>query len=218
MRLVKGKLSGSPRALLIYLFVSMVAVFAYATPATDVTMTWVVPSSLSHSIGYGGACNASTFYFVESNCVYDSDIDGNGSKCVPTSDIAGTSDCQDASALQAITVQNNGNIAFDLDGNFTAGFAGADVNILLRAWQGNDTHCGTAGLGGWESPCTVTGATDPVTTTTCRMYDSVNETAAGRLMTALPAGDTNGLCFSGDFNGGMSQGNHAVAFRVTSIG
>lgn len=218
MRLVKRNLSSNLRALLIYAFVLMAAVFAYAVTSTDITMTWVVPSNVSYSISYPGACSASAFYFVESNCVYDSDVDGNGSKCVPTSDSAGTTDCQNAAAAEAVSIQNNGNVVLDVDGNFNLDFNGSDVNaFVLRVWLGNDTHCGTAGLGGWESPCSVTGATNPVTTTTCRSYNAINETTAGRLISDLAVNDTNGLCFSGDFNGGMSLGSHPVQFRLTGV-
>ena len=205
------------KVLLIYAFVTVFALVAYAVTQTDVTMTWVVPSNVSHSVAYGGSCSSSAFYFVESNCAFDSDVDGNGSKCVPYDASSGGSACQDGSSLQAIVVTNNGNIDVNIDGNFTAGFSGSDLNLVLKIWKGNDTHCGTSGLGGWEDPCSVTGATSPVTTTTCRNYNQFNETAAGRLITALETSDTNGLCFSGDFNGTVTQGEHAVTFRLTSV-
>ncbi|MFH1894959.1 MAG: hypothetical protein ABIJ74_00030 [archaeon] len=191
------------------------ALIVYAAVENNTTMTWVVPSNVSHTLTYAGACSTSDFYFVENQCTLDSDVDGNGSQCLPQTTSAGGTACQDASTA-AITITNNGNVAINVDGNFTADFAGNDVNIVLKVWRGTGAGCGTSGLGGWEATCSVTAAGNPVTTTTCRNYNQFNETTAGRLVSALAVSDTNQMCFSGDFNGGMTQGSHAVTYRTTS--
>ncbi len=195
--------------------VTFFAVFVYAAVENNTTMTWVVPSNVSHSLTYSGACSSSDFYFVEDQCAQDSDIDGNGSQCVPQTTSAGGTSCQDATTIP-ITITNNGNVGINVDANFTAEFAGADVNIVLKVWMSDGPGCGASGLGGYEAPCTITGAT-PVTSTACRRYNQTNETtAAQRIVSALGAGDTNGMCFSGDFNTSVSQGSHAVTFMTTS--
>ncbi len=208
------------KIVLLYIFVILSSMFVYALTENDTTMTWVVPSNVSHSLSYPGSCSSVNFFFVESTCGFDSDTDGNGSRCVPYTTSAGTTACQDASTY-GMLVTNNGNVAVNIDGNFTTDFTGVDTNLLLRVWMGNGTGCGTSGLGGWQLPCSVTAATTPVTSTTCRSYSSLNETAAGRFASALGVNDTNGLCFSGDFNAGfgngVSAGSHAKAFRTTSI-
>ncbi|HZX19987.1 MAG TPA: hypothetical protein VFF13_03160 [archaeon] len=207
------------KILVVYLTI-FCAFFVYAATEVNTTMTWVVPSSVSHTLAYGGACSSSNFFFVETNCVFDSDIDGNGSKCLPYDAASAGSACQAAGTAGA-TVTNNGNVAFNLDGNFTAGFSGVDTNLVLKVWMGTGSGCGTSGLGGWAQDCTVTVATNPVTATTCRNYNVNNETSAGRLVSSLAASDTNQLCFSGDFNAGfgngVSQGSHAVTYQTTSI-
>ena len=212
--------SAGKKALLVYALVFIFAALAFAATENDTTMTWVVPSNVSHTLAYGAACSSSEFYFVEDTCTFDSDVDGNGAKCLPQTTSAGGTACQSVT-VAGITVTNNGNVAVNIDGNFTAEFSGVDTNLLLRVWMGTGSGCGTSGLGGWANPCTVTAATDPVTATTCRSYDSGNETAAGRFTTSLAVNDTNQLCFSGDFNAGfgngISQGSHAVTFRTTSI-
>ncbi|VVB98952.1 Uncharacterised protein [uncultured archaeon] len=210
------------KKILAALGILFLAAFVLAAATNDTTMTWVVPSNASHLVSYSGSCSTSAFYFVENKCSIDgSDVDGNGAKCLPYADVDGTSACQDGSSLAPILVTNNGNVAVNIDGNFTAAFSGADANLVLKVWRGTGTHCGTSGFGGWENDCSVTVATNPVTATTCRQYTSANATAAGRLVSNLATNDTNQLCFSGDFNAGfgngVSQRTHAKTFRTTSI-
>jgi hypothetical protein len=194
---------------------------------TTTTMTWVVPTNKSHTATYGAACSTSAFYFVESDANHDGlDYDGNATQVRPNSSTNGgaATKCQ-SSTLAPILITNNGNVTVNVDGNFSAGFSGDDTNMLLKVWMGTGSGCGAAsasdggdsnGLGGWEVDCSVTVATNPVTIATCRHYDVDNETAAGRLITNLAINDANQLCFSGDFNGGMTQGNHAGTFQIGS--
>lgn len=104
----------------------------------------------------------------------------------------------------------------NLDGNFTSAFTGSDVNVVLKAWMGTGTGCGTDGngLGGWAQDCPITGTTTPVTSTQCRNWNSTNATTIGRLATKLLKGDTNQLCFSGDFNGFVIAGDHNQTFQT----
>ena len=118
--------------------------------------------------------------------------------------------------LAPMTITNVGTESLNLDGNFTSAFTLNDKNVVLKVWKGTDTGCGSSGFGGWEKDCSVTGATSPVTTTTCRNYNSSNATTAGRLVTALEARDTNQLCFSGDLNTIVTAGSHVKTFQTGS--
>ena len=195
-------------------------IIALAASNATTTMTWVVPANKSFTVTYGSTCSQTAFYFVESTCGFDSDVDGNGARCLPypDSEAAGTV-CQSAS-VAPILITNNGNTSFNLDGNFTSAFTGVDTNLLLKVWMGTGGGCGTSGLGGWAESCTVTVATNPVTSTTCRNYNALNDLNAGRLTTSLAVNDSNQLCFSGDFNAGfgngISQGSHAKDFNLTA--
>ncbi|MFH0969878.1 MAG: hypothetical protein V1776_00225 [Candidatus Diapherotrites archaeon] len=143
---------------------------------------------------------------------------GAGIQCL-FSDLAyatiyyGANFCQD-NTLSPYTITNTGNVVVNIDGNFTSAFSGSDANIVLKAWMGTGNGCGTWGMGGWEEPCSVTGTTNPITSTACKKWDSGNATIASRLITGLGAEDTNQLCFSGDFNGFVSAGDHNKVFQA----
>lgn len=123
--------------------------------------------------------------------------------------------CQ-SSTLAPFTLTNTGNVDINVDGNFASVFAGVDINLVLKTWMGTGTGCGTDGngLGGWQKDCTITGITSPVTQTACKNYNSSNATIASRLITNLVQGDTNQLCFSGDFNGFVQAGDHNEVFQT----
>jgi hypothetical protein len=124
--------------------------------------------------------------------------------------------CQ-SSSTAPITIKNNGTTPIPtIDGNFASAFAGADINVVLKVWMGTGSGCGTDGMGGWEKDCSVTGTDSPVTQTQCKNYNEYNDITASRLVTSLPAGDTNQLCFSGDFNGYVSSGDHNGTFQTGS--
>jgi hypothetical protein len=119
--------------------------------------------------------------------------------------------CQ-SSSIAPFTIRNNGNTDINVDGNFSSAFSGTDVNLVLKAWQGTGSGCGTNGMGGWEKDCSVTTATTDLGMTTCRQWNQSNGTTAGRLVTNLSAGDTNQLCFSGDINTYTGGGSYAKTF------
>ncbi len=127
-----------------------------------------------------------------------------------------TTFCQ-SSTFAPMILTNNGNVDVNVDGNFSSAFTGSDTNLVLKAWMGNGVGCGADGngLGGWERNCTVTSITSPVTATTCKNFNETNATIASRLVTKLLTGDTNQLCFSGDFNG-VGAGDHNKNFQIGS--
>ena len=191
--------------------------FSLAAITNTTAMTWVIPSNKSHTLTYGGACSASNFYFVESNGEV-SDIDGNTSKILPYSASSGGTVCQSA-AVASITVTNNGNVAINVDANFQTGLSGNDQNVGIKVWMGTGAGCGTKGLGGWQLPCSVQSASNPVTSSTCRDFNISNFTTTARLVSSLGVGDTNQLCFSGELNGayvGLSQGSIARNFDTNA--
>lgn len=182
------------------------------------TMTWFVASAKSISVAYGSPCTSAAFFFVETNAQFDPDSDGNAARVVPTSNRIADSNCQ-SSAQASMLVSNTGTSTLNVDANFGSAFAGADLNIVLKVWQGTGTGCGTAGLGGWELNCTASAGGDVTTapnTTTCRNFNQFNETAGARVITNLAAFASQQLCYSGDFNSYVSAGDHNGSFQLGS--
>lgn len=153
--------------------------------------------------------------------VQGQDPDGTNMECLST-DFAElaithttthTSFCQHET-IAPIALTNNGNVDVNVDGNFATAFAGVDVNVVLKVWLGTGSGCGDSGYGGWEATCSATSTTNPITQTQCKNFNEHNETTASRLITKLIVGDTNQLCFSGDFNTWVSAGDHNQNFQV----
>ncbi|MEK6970388.1 MAG: hypothetical protein AABW68_01685 [archaeon] len=194
--------------------------FASAADLSTTTMTWVVPTIKSLSVAYGSPCTSSAFFFVESNAQYDNDADANWARAVPQATRVGAGDtnCQ-SSSQAAMTVTNNGNTVVNVDGNFSAALSGADLNIILKVWQGS-TGCGTAGLGGWERPCSVSSTTSAPGTTTCKEFSLFSgvDNEGSRLITSLAVLGATELCYSGDLNGGTgygaTSGDHNKSFQL----
>lgn len=196
--------------------------FAQAATLVTTTMTWVVPTIKSITIAYGSPCTSTAFFFVESNAQFDADADANWARAVPQATRIGLGDtnCQ-SSSQAAFTVTNAGNTALNLDGNFTSTISGADVNVELKIWLGS-SGCGTNGLGGWEEPCSVTGATTAPTTSTCKEYSSSSAaaTTGTRIASSLAVFTSQQFCVSGDFNnsnGGSVSGDHNLTYQIGSV-
>src|SRR3989344_1369961 len=171
--------------------------FAFADQKTT-SMTWVVPSAKSHSIAYGSGCSQVAFFFVESDANIDNDIDGNALKILPTNARSGGTGCQ-TSATSGMTITNSGNITTNIDANFSGNI---DANVWVKIWMGTGIGCGTGGFGGWQLRCMSNIVdTNGVTMFTCRDFNSGNDLVGARLITDLPASDTNQLCFSGELMG-----------------
>ncbi len=198
--------------------------YAFANTSTT-TMTWNVPSNKTHSISYGGTCSATAFFFVESNAVMDSDADGNAAKILPYNLRSGGTACQ-AAGTAGMVITNAGNVSINIDANFASAL---DANTWLKVWMGNGdagTDCGTAGFGGWSKLCALPGAADtttPISPTACRDFNSNNSTTAARLVSSIPIGDTNHLCFSGEFLGpvitlpsNVTYGDHNGTFQTST--
>ncbi|MFH0714758.1 MAG: hypothetical protein V1847_03115 [Candidatus Diapherotrites archaeon] len=200
------------------------AVFAgvvIADTATT-TMTWVVPSAKAHTITYGAACSTSNFYFVESDA-WDGNavIDGNAVLIRPNSSSSGgvTTRCQ-GDKLAPIRINNTGNVTEDINADMNAALTGTDFNsLVLKVWMGTGVGCGAGeadanGYGGWEANCSATG---PVTETTCYAFNAAHAVTSILLIDNLPSGDTNQICFSGDFNGvrgGVASGSFQRIFTT----
>lgn len=206
---MKGKGSFFLNALAVLILVLLLAQVIANTLNTS--MTWVVPSNKSHSIAYGGACSATSFFFVESDANFDSDVDGNGAMIAPNSfNQGGASTLCQTNGIAGITVTNNGNVAINIDANVNPDFNGADRNLVLKVWMGLGNGCTmTSGLfNGWQSNCGIIGATTPVTQAACKDFNAGDSNAYSRLVNALGIGGTNQLCFSGDF--GSATGTQAT--------
>lgn len=179
----------------ILLMAVMLMPLAFADQDTT-TFTWVVPANKAHTIAYGGSCSTSAFYFVESNAVIDSDIDGNADKILPYDASTAGAACQ-SDSVASMTITNSGNVTEDINAFFTE----MDVNLQAGVFMGTGAGCGTAGLGGWESNCTVVGADSPVTQSTCRDFNASADIVSVMLIDDLPASDANQLCWFGRFKG-----------------
>ncbi len=121
--------------------------------------------------------------------------------------------CQ-TSAVAPITITNNGQANLNFDGNFSSAFAGNDVNLVLKVWQGTGSGCGTNGMGGWEKDCSITNNQQDLGMTTCRQWNQSNATTNGRLISTLGPNDSNQLCFSGDINTFTRRGTYVKTFQV----
>lgn len=191
---------------------------ASAADLSTTTMTWFVPTIQSITVSYGSPCTSTAFFFVESTAAYDSDSDANWARAVPHSTRAGDANCQ-TSSQAAMTVTNNGNTTVNVDGNFSAALSGADANLILKVWQGS-SGCGTNGMGGWETPCSVSNTATAPGTTTCKEFSLFSgvDNEGSRLITNLASAASTQLCYSGDLNGhtglGASSGDHNKSFQI----
>jgi len=199
-------MKNSSKILVLSVFLISFFLFSSFVSATisPTTMTWVVPSSKSILVSYGGSCSATAFFFVETNATEDNDTDGNAARILPYNLRSGGSACQ-AQTTAPIVITNNGNATTNIDVNFNDNI---DTNIWLKVWMGNGdaaTDCGAAdAFGGYSKLCALPGAADtttPVAYTTCRDFNSSNETTTVRLISSLPVLDTNHLCVSGELMG-----------------
>lgn len=205
-----------------YLF----APFVFSVTSQNTTMTWVVPNNRSFTLTYGGSCSATAFFFVEYIAQDDADIDGNGTRILPAVSRSGTdSNCQSPS-VAGMTVTNNGNVSFDVNAAFTSNL---DTNLWLKVWQGNGAGCGTGGFGGWALNCYLTRTQNyvlDINEGTCRDWNSATDLISQTLATSLAVGDSNQLCFSGDFLSGAGDaidadvaiGDHNGTYQVISEG
>jgi hypothetical protein len=123
--------------------------------------------------------------------------------------------CQ-SPTLAPLYITNTGTAITNIDGNFASAFAGNDINIVLKVWMGTGIGCGANGMGGWEKDCSITGTTTPVNQAQCKQFNQTNATIGTRLVTSLAVGDTNQLCFSGDFNTSVGVGDHNENFQTGS--
>lgn len=171
--------------------------FAFAD-LKETTITWVVPTSVTHLVGYPGSCDAASFFFVED----DGTIDGTLLKILPTTSAAGDTNCQGSSAgEEAMSITNGGSVILDINMIITDSIKSG---VTLKAWHattsaGSGTGCGTIGLGGWEASCSQAGGLDSEvpTTTACANVGDSNV----QLLADLGIGDVNYLCFAADFAG-----------------
>ncbi len=198
---------------LVVFTVLVLAPFGSANVAST-TMTWFVASVKTLSVSYGSPCTSTAFFFPETKAEFDADSDGNWAKTVPHSNRAGDTNCQ-TSAQAGMVVSNAGTATINVDGNFSAGFSGADVNIVLKVWQGS-SGCGTQGMGGWQKDCIVSSDTNAPNGVSCRNYNQFTETAGARLVTSLAVFASQELCFSGDGNSFVGSGDHNGSFQMGS--
>ena len=183
----------------IYILMILMILSSFAlADLNETTVSWVVPSAVSHSVGYPGTCDASNFFFVE----HDPTIDGVQTKILPKTSAAGDTNCQSAAAgEEAISITNGGNVTLDVNMAITNSL---QANVTLKAWHaitaaGAGAGCGTAGLGGYEAVCSATGLpgddTGLPSVSTCLSIGDSNV----QILADIATGDVNYLCFAADF-------------------
>lgn len=101
------------------------------------TVTFSIPSSISHSLSYGsvvgeGTCSNSIFYFREG----DGTIDGSQGM-INVSDASGNA-CQNTT-VSALSITNNGNTAVNVTEMMNATVTGVVVRVSQQATQISNT-------------------------------------------------------------------------------
>ena len=169
--------------ILISIFLIMFVPIAFAEVDTT-TVSFIIPSSISHAIGYAASCSTSDFAFVEQ----DGTFDGTETRLNVTQ-IDGTT-CQ-TDSVPIINITNTGNDAINITFKFTSALPSG---IVVKA---------SLAEAGYEASCTL-GATDTPTAGACHNITTTQAIVANNL-TALTGyeeiwmwGDMN------DFNSGVA--------------
>ena len=150
------------------------------------TVKFIIPSSVSHSIGYAGSCGSSDFAFLES----DGTKDGTQTEINVTQ--GDGTECQNGST-SAITITNNGNDYINITLNFTSALPSG---VTVKASNSSN---------GYESTCSLTEADIPVSGQ-CKI---VNNTVDALLSYNLTASSTEDVWLWADFssfNSGLATG------------
>lgn len=179
--------------LVVLLTVCLSAVVFADTQTT--TLSWVIPSSVSHTLSYGGGCSTSAMYFVED----DSSANGTDTMVLPKEGSSvSDANCQ-SSSVSAITVNNGGNVIIDVNASITTSL---ESGVTLKGWLGS-TGCGTNGVGGWEASCSNAGSDDSTVATTSTCV-SIGDSSLQVLADVAVSGSSQ-LCLAADFTG-LSEG------------
>jgi len=195
---------------IIYLLMALMILGSFVMAAVSTTtVSWVVPSNISHSVAYGSTCSSSLFYFVET----DGTINGDENKIVPKTSVVGDANCQ-SDSIAGMTVTNNGSVTIDMNYMITDSLLSG---VRFVTWYGS-TGCGTFGLGGWEDVCTKTGADDLTVPTTIACV-SIGD-ANVQIIADLTSGISQQLCFAADFENvaAGTNTNNLEADSITSAG
>jgi hypothetical protein len=130
------------KKLLATILVLSICAFGYVVLAdtNSVTVTFVIPSQVSHTISYGGACSASLFYFVEN----DTTKNGYQNATNVSSDTTGTGAFCQSDTVSGMTLNNVGSSTANITANFTSLPAGITVKVSNVSigwnWTCNDDY------------------------------------------------------------------------------
>jgi len=197
-------------SLILFFLIALVS-FAFADTQTT-TLTWVIPSNVSHTLTYGGNCSTTAMYFSEANAGSGATpIDGTATKIPPYDAESGGAACQDGTSKAAITVHNAGNVVLDVNAVITTTL---ETGVTLKAWLGNSGNCGTGGMGGWEGTCSKTGADDSTVPTTTACV-SIGDTTKQVLADVAVSGTAH-ICLAADFSG-MTFGTRTDTLQTSAI-
>ena len=127
----------------------------------DTTVSFIIPSSISHAIGYAASCSSSDFAFVENDGTYD----GTQTQ-INITQIDGTV-CQ-TDSVSGLNITNNGNTEINVTFKFTSALP---ANVTVKS---------SLAYGGYESSCTL-GATDTPTTGACHNITTTEALVANNI-------------------------------------
>lgn len=113
----------------------MVALLVHADDQTT-TVTFVIPSSISHTVFYGQSCSDSAFYFVDEDGTYD----GSMAKINVSSDSTANANwCQNVTSA-GMLLDNTGNDEVNFTAKWDSDLAGIDLIAGIN-WSSYGTEC-----------------------------------------------------------------------------
>jgi hypothetical protein len=137
-------------------FAVMAAMTVYAD-TQDTTVTFVIPSSIVHSLTYSDSCSASNFFFVEN----DTSKDGYAIGINVSSDATPDSFCFGDEGNATLTINNDGSSMINVSANFTTALPSGVEVFVAQNYSGFWNGTGDTPICG--GPITNTTACDTLT-------------------------------------------------------
>ena len=168
---------------IISIFLMLFVSLAVADISTT-TVSFIIPSSISHAIGYAASCATNDFAFVEN----DGTKDGTQTK-INVTQTDGTV-CQ-TDTVSALNISNTGNDAINVTFNFTSALPSGIVVKTSIAY------------GGYESACTL-GATDTPTAGACHNITTTEALVANDIVALTGSEEIWMWADMEDYNSGVA--------------
>ncbi len=170
--------------ILVSIFFMMFVPIALAD-TTSTTVSFIIPSSISHVIGYAASCGSSDFAFVENDGTYD----GTQTR-INVTQIDGTV-CQ-TDSVSGLNISNTGNDIINVTFKFTSALPSG---IVVKA---------SLAEGGYEASCSLAAADTPTTGACHNVTDSEEVLVANDLTALTGTEDVWMWADMTDYNSGVS--------------